>query len=541
MRFSLSVLLCLVVVSVRADWPQWGGSGARNNVSSAKNLPAEWSVGEFDPVSGAWKSDDAKNILWTARLGSQTYGTPVVAGGKIFCATNNGAGYVARYAKKVDLGCLLAFRQDDGRLLWQLSIEKHPGGSDIDWEQQGICSVPLVEGDRLWLVTNRGEVQCVDTEGFLDGENDGPYKDEPNTNRDEADIVWSFDMMKRLGSVQHNMASCSVTTAGDLLLVCTSNGVDNTHKKLAAPDAPAFIALNKKTGELIWADASPNPNILHGQWASPASAELGGVPQAIFPGGDGWLYSFLARSTNDSKPQLLWKFDCNPKTAIWKDSGHGTRNEIIATPVIADGRVYIATGQDPEYGEGPGRLWCIDPTRRGDVSAEIVVDKDGKPVDEKTLSDGSRRRQAVNAAAGEAVKPNPNSAAVWQYIGVDAKGDGKPAFEDAMHRALGSAAVANGLVVIGDHAGLVHCLDAKTGKPHWTHDMLASVWGTPLLADGKIFLGDEDGDLAVFELAAKKNLLAENPMGGAVYSTAVADGETLYIATRTHLVAIKKR
>jgi len=498
------------------DWPQWGGSPARNNTPDGKNIPAEWNVGRFEHKTERWLGTSAKNIFWVARLGSQSYGTPVISGGKVFCATNNGAGYLRRYPAKVDLGCLLCFRQGDGRFGWQLSREKLPVGRSVDWPQQGICAMPLVEGDRLWVVTNRGEVACLDTNGFYDGRNDG----------------WLFDMMRKLGVVQHNMASCSVTAAGDLLLVCTSNGVDDSHDNIPAPEAPSFIALQKHTGKLVWADNSPGRNILHGQWASPAFAVLAGQPQAVFPGGDGWLYSFLAAGTPGGKPKLLWKFDCNPKASLWKDGGQGDRNSIIATPVVHGGLVYIATGQDPEHGEGPGHLWCIDPTRRGDVSSELVLDKKGKPVP-------PRRTHAVDKAAGEVVRHNPNSAAVWHYTGQDANRDGKFDFEETMHRALGMVAVKDNLLVIADLAGLVHCLDAKTGRVHWTYDMLAAVWGSPLLVDGKIYLGDEDGDVAVFALSPKLKLLAENNMESSVYSTPVVAHNILYIATRTHLVAVR--
>ena len=234
-----------------ADWPQWGGSPSRNNTPRGEGIPTEWNVGRFEHRTDRWLSDSAKNTLWVARLGSQSYGTPVIFGGKVFCATNNGAGYLKRYPAKVDLGCLLCFRQSDGRFGWQLSREKLPAGRSVDWPDQGICCAPLVEGDRLWVVTNRGEVACLDTEGFYDGSNDGPYLLEPNTNRDEADIVWLFDMMKQLGVVQHNMASCAVTAAGRLLFVCTSNGVDDSHENIPAPDAPSFIALDKATGKLV--------------------------------------------------------------------------------------------------------------------------------------------------------------------------------------------------------------------------------------------------------------------------------------------------
>jgi outer membrane protein assembly factor BamB len=336
-------------------------------------------------------------------------------------------------------------------------------------------------------------------------------------------------MMGRLGSVQHQMACCSVTTAGRLLLASTSNGVDAEDRQVAAPNAPSFIALDKQTGELVWADNSPGENILDGQWGSPAFAVLGGVPQAIFPGGDGWLYSFLAEPADQGKPKLLWKFDCNPKSSDWEG---GDRNFLIATPVIDAGRVYLATGRDPEEGEGQGDLWCIDPTKRGDVSAELVVDRQGNPVP-------PRRTRAVDAEAGETVRPNPNSAALWHYRGLDANGDGQYDFEETMHRALGMAVVQDGLLVIGDFAGLVHCLDAKTGRLLWTHDMLAAIWGSPLVADGKIYLGDEDGDLAVFELAPKLKLLAENNMENSVYSTPVVAHNVLYVSTRSHLIAIR--
>ncbi len=512
------------------EWAQWGGSPSRNNVSPATGLPAQWNVGKFDRRTGQWLGESAENIKWVARLGSESYGSPVIAGGKVFCATNNEAGYLARYPAKVDLGCLLAFRQADGAFLWQYSAEKLKAGRWVDWPGVGICCTPLVEGNRLWVVTNRTEVVCLDTEGFRDKENDGPFQPEPVQAEDESDVVWSFDMMRSLGIVPRYMCSCSVTAAGDLLLVATGNGVDSTGERVPAPEAPSFIALDKRTGKLVWADSSPGENLLNGQWASPAFAVLGGVPQAIFPGGDGWLYSFLAERTDDGKARLLWKFDCNPKRSDWEE---GDRNNLIATPVIYEGRVYIATGRDPQEGEGQADLWCIDPTKRGDVSAELVVDGGGNPVP-------PRRIKAVDEEAGETVRPNPNSAAVWHYRGHDANGDGQLDFEETMHRAIGLAAIKDDLLVIGDYAGLVHCLDAETGRVHWTYDTLATIWGSPLMADGKIYLGDEDGDLCVFELAPELNLLAENNMGDSVYSAPVVVDNVLYISTRTQVIAIEE-
>ncbi len=218
------------------DWPQWGGSPRRNNVPADQKIPVEWDIAT------------GKNVRWSMPLGSETYGNPVVANGKAYVGTNNGNGYLKRYPSSVDLGVLVCFDEKDGKFLWQHSSEKLPTGRVNDWPHQGICSAPLVDGDRLWFVSSRGEVVCLDTEGFYDGENDGPFDKEKVQEKDEADVVWSFDMMGALKVSQHNMCSCSVTCAGELLFVNTSNGVDEGHKVLPEADAPSFICLNRTTG-----------------------------------------------------------------------------------------------------------------------------------------------------------------------------------------------------------------------------------------------------------------------------------------------------
>jgi len=347
-------------------------------------------------------------------------------------------------------------------------------------------------------------------------------------------VVWVLDMMKELGVSQHNMCSCSVTSAGDFLFVNTSNGVDEGHLNLPNPDAPSFLCLDKRDGKVLWADGSPGANVLHGQWSSPAYAELGGVPQVLFGGGDGWLYSFDARGEN-GKAKLLWEFDCNPKESKYTLGGRADRNHIIGTPVVHDGLVYIAVGEDPEHGEGVGHLWCIDPTKRGDVSSELALS-----LADPTKPLPRRREQAVIKEQGEVARPNPNSAAVWHYPGFDADGNGKLAFEETMHRTCGTVAIKDGLLYVADFSGLFHCLDLKTGKPHWTHDMLAASWGSPLIADGKVYIGDEDGDITIFKLGTEPEVVTEINMGNSVYSTPIAVGDTLYIANKSHLFAIRE-
>ena len=276
----------LARMNVKAeDCPQFGVSPLRNNISAAPNIPTRWNV------------DSGFNVKWSAALGSHTYGTPVVANGKVFIGTDNGNGYAEHFPRDVKLAVLACFDEATGKFLWQHSNAIPADVRDRYWQLSGICSAPYVEGNRLWYVTNRDEVVCLDTEGFLDGKNDGPATDEPNQNSDDADVVWRFDLIAELGLVSGRRSCCSVTACGDILLVCTSNGFISGRGGADAK-SPSFLAMDKNSGKVLWTDHSPGENILNGQWSSPAVGVLGGVEQAIFAGGDGWLYSFDIRGDN---------------------------------------------------------------------------------------------------------------------------------------------------------------------------------------------------------------------------------------------------
>ncbi|MCA9039745.1 MAG: PQQ-binding-like beta-propeller repeat protein [Planctomycetaceae bacterium] len=516
-----------------ADVPQKGGSGNRNNVSQEKNAPREWDV------------DAGDGVKWSRELGSTTYGSPIVAQGKVFVATNNDAEYLEKYPKAVDLGCLLCFDEQTGEFLWQLSRPKLEAGDVYDWAHQGICSDPYVEQDRLWIVTNRCEVLCLDTDGFADQKNDGAITDEVDQDPHSADILWQLDMLNDLGVQPRNMTTCSITGAGDLIFVSTSNGVPEVEtvtedNPVPAPTAPSFLAIDKKSGKIVWQDNSPGPNLLQGAWSSPAYAVIEGQAQVIFAAGDGYCYSFDPAGDGDGKSRLLWKFDCNPKSSKWDIFDEESRNNLIATPVIYNETVYIAVGQDPEIGDGPGCLWAISPLKRGDVSPTLVVDQSGMPVPQ-------RRVQELNAEAGEKEIPNPNSAVVWKFTGEDLDDSGSIGFEEEMSRAIASVTIKDDILIVGCFSGTVHCLNAKTGKAYWTYDMFAHIWGAALIVEDLVYLGDEDGDLAMFKLSADPEEALnggepqwETNMGGAIYTPPVFANGTLFITTTNTLYAIEK-
>jgi outer membrane protein assembly factor BamB len=442
------------------DWPMWGGNAQRNLASAMKGLPESW---------------DAKvgtNIKWKAAIGSSSNGNPVVADGKIFLGTNNGNPRNPEVTG--DKGVLMCLRESDGTFLWQAVTDKLDG--DSDWPAEGVCSSPAVEGNRLYYVSNRSELVCLDTEGFTDGRNDGPFQDESYKGPTDADIIWKLDMRKDLGVVPLFMAASSPVVWEDLVFVVTPNGRDSADEKVIAPKAPSFLAVNKETGKVVWQDSSPGENILHGQWGSASVSIVDGVAQALFPGGDGWLYAFNARTG-----EKLWTFDLNPKDAVWPK----TRNYGISTPVFSDGQVFMSVGQDPDHPNGVGHTYGIRPGGKGDITA---------------------------------------SGRVWQY--------------DQIRRSISTAAVADGLVYVADMKGVLHCLDAKTGKPYWTYDTLSPVWGSPLVADGKVYIGDQDGDVAVLKAGQELKKIAEIDMGDSVHSTPVPANGVLYVMTQSALYAI---
>jgi hypothetical protein len=371
----------------------------------------------------------------------------------------------------------MAFRESDGEFLWQHTSEKLPAGRVNDWPYQGVASSPLVEGDRLYYVSNRAELICLDSQGFTDGENDGPFTGETLKGPKDADVIWKFDMMEEVGAFPHNLANSSPVSYGDLVYVSTSNGHDESHVHIPSPKAPAIIAVNKKTGKLVWEDNSVGERILHGQWSSPAVGKVGDTVQVVIGQGDGWVRGFEALTG-----KKLWEFDLNPKDSVWPK----TRNEVISTPIIVENVVYIANGQDPEHGEGVGHLYAIDATKRGDIT---------------------------------------ESGRIWHY--------------DKIRRSISTGALHEGILYYADFSGFLHALDARTGKPYWVHDMLAAIWGSPYVVDGKVYLGDEDGDVVILKTGREKSVIAEINMGSSVYCTPVAANNTLYIVNRNQLFAIR--
>lgn len=486
--------LCLTESAVADDQPQWGEKYSRNMISQETGLPDA-----FDPESG-------KNIKWSASLGENAYGSPVISAGNILIGANNIEPRDPRH--QGDRGVLLCLNEEDGSLCWQLVVPRIEDDQFKDWPMVGICSPPTVEGNRAYVLTNRFELVCLDLNGQVDG-NDGPYQDEGQhmallgeppmeVTKIDADIIWLLDMPKDVGMYPHDSSHSSVLLDGQYLYLNTCNGVDNTHVKIRRPDAPSLIVVNKETGRLVAQDGERiGPKVFHSTWSSPALGAIDGQKQIFFGGGDGVCYAFeaLQPSAKFESVQTLkrvWKFDCDP-SAPKEDiqSYTGNRKEspsnIKSMPVFYKNRIYVTVGGDIWWGKRKAWLKCIDATQNGDIT---------------------------------------NSGQLWSYQ-VD------------IH-CCSTPCIVNDLIFLGDCSGEIHCVDAETGQPYWTHKIRGNIWGSALAADGKVYIGSHRGDFMIFAAEKEKRVLDSIKFDAPISSTPVAANGVLYVTTQERLYAVER-
>lgn len=473
-RSQLVALLAGDPPAASGDWPMFGGTLERNMVNTVdKNIPTDWSVEE----------GKQKNVKWQAQLGSKCMGGPVVADGKVFVATNNGNPRDPKVTGQ--RAVLMAFNEADGKFLWQTT---HQISADVGdgAGQYGLCSTPAVAGQHIYYVTPSCEVVCATTAGK---------------------VVWIFDMMKELKVSPHHWAACSPLVAGDLVLVITSNGISEDQGKIINPKAPSFLALHRTTGKVVWQSNLPGGNIIEGQWGNPTVAKINGQDQAIFPGGDAYVYGFELATG-----KLIWKFNCQPIRA-------GDDDKDLAYPfstvVVHDNKLHIGLGVAPENLRNPSfsHFLCVDPTKSGDVSPKNLNHKDAK-------NNGS----ALVWSFGGKIEPTPKR--------------GRRAY---FGRTISTCAVHDGVVYISEESGYLHCLDAKTGQRYWEHDFKAGVWGSPLYVDGKVYIGSDDGEIVIFKAGKKKEEIAKIDMGETIVSTPVVARGVLYVAAKSKLYAIAEK
>ncbi|MEM7235190.1 MAG: PQQ-binding-like beta-propeller repeat protein [Planctomycetota bacterium] len=437
----------------RDSWRMFCGGPLRNAVVRGTNLPLEWDT------------ETGKNIRWSSALGEISYGTPMISNGRVYVGTDNERPRDPSVTGKH--GVLLALAERNGELLWQDVAQSRNRGLD-KFLLPTTSSAPLLDEGRLYYLTAQGVVRCM-------------------IPRDVApELVWELDLGSELGVFPHEAPNCAILPFGEALLLCTSNGVDEAHVNIPAPQAPSFLALDKRDGRVLWSVVGPSPRVLHGQWSSPALLEAAGKTLALFGGGDGCLYALDATTG-----QEIWRFDGNPKDAVWRVGSdvddHASRNNIIACPVVAEGRIYLTMGQDPNHGHGRGAVFALDPNLAPNRKEPRVI---------------------------------------WK--------------NEEVGRATATPIIDAGFLYVADLNAIVWCLDSADGRTVWKHDLFAPVWSCLLLADNRLYVGDEDGTVTVFAAGRRKRILAQNSLDSPIWAGASVANETLFIATTERVWAIGK-
>jgi outer membrane protein assembly factor BamB len=513
-RITLAVATALIFSGLAAGEAPFAAQD-RNKVSAARNLPVRF--GE-------------SNAIWQQRLtGKWALAQPLVVGDNLL------VGGDARCLPDDDLrrgnprgGSMLCFDRVTGNLKWQLSL---PGDSYAG--SYGVCTPPAVQGDRLYVHGNLF-IACVDLKGLTDG-NDGPFTDElklysrhaedepiQQLKGDYADIIWIYDLKSEHGIYMHDASAGIPLIDGDLLWCTTSNALGRD-SAWTPTEAPYVVVLDKATGSLVARDAVDIPQVFHGSWSTLTGGTANGQRAVFWADGYGFLRAFARpEPRNDGQVATLeqiWTLDANPshyrthegkrilytrhnqlypkypKNVEYAQKENHRANcswgpcEFIATPVVHEGKLFIGIGRDHYYtlteeGSKLGGFYRIEPDMKGDLGVEAVD---------------------------------------WTA--------------PAVGRTQCTASIVGDLLFIADMTGALTCLDIRTGKAHWQekigkHITCRSQW----VADGKVYLSNDRGEMHVWAADATKKLLGVSKLGGKPATPTAVDG-VIYIVNGRHVTA----
>ena len=182
------------------------------------------------------------------------------------------------------------------------------------------------------------------------------------------------------------------------------------------------------------------------------------------------------------RPTTASATDSRFRTPRWNKNSPDGPSEIISTPLVHNGRVYVAIGQSPIHGPGQGCLSCID------------------------------------AATGTRI---------WESRQVD--------------RTITDAVIHEGLLFIADYSGRLHCLDADTGEQYWQHELIGGVWcESPVVANGLVYIGNEKNRMWVLRASRDKTIVAQGRVRSTAITPVYQDG-VLYFPAQQSLSAIRLR
>jgi outer membrane protein assembly factor BamB len=281
-------LLATILILPAADWPRWQGPDG-NRISPETGLLQQW------PPTGP-------RLLWSATGLGSGYGSMAVAGDRVYLQG-------AQDGKSL----VFALNRADGKLVW--SKELGAVSTKMRTERgAGPRSTPTVDGDRLYVLTESGDLAALKSDGSL---------------------LWQRNILKDFGGPQLQW------------LVSESPFVDGPHL-VVSPGGPnaGIVKLNKLTGELVW--AAKELSDMAG-YSSITAANIGGVRTYMT------FTNSAGVGVRASDGKLMFSY---PTAA--------NRVANVATPIYSNNQVFFTSA----YGTGAGLLDLT--VKDGEVSAKEV-------------------------------------------------------------------------------------------------------------------------------------------------------------------------
>ena len=286
----------LSLAGLASDWPQWRGP-QRDGISRETGLLQEW------PKEGP-------KLLWQLPNIGEGYATPAVVGARVYLLSNRG----------LENESIQALSVEDGKTLWSTRLG-NVGGPDQQPSYPMARSTPTVDGDRIYALGSDGDLASLETA--------------------TGKLIWHKNLRTDFEGKPGKWAYAESPLIDGDVLVATPGGAGAT-----------LIALNKKTGAVIWKSAVPGGDAA--AYCSAIAIEAAGHKQYV---------QFLDKGVVgvDAKTgQFLWRY---VKTST------GPAN--IPTPVEHDGYVYTANAR--RFGGG---LVQLHATSEGISAEEVYFERD---------------------------------------------------------------------------------------------------------------------------------------------------------------------
>ena len=291
--------------AVAADWPDWRGPN-RDGTSTEKGLPEKWSL-------------QGENLAWKAAYGGRS--TPVVLGDRLYLENTAGSG-------ENEQERLLCFNADTGRLLWEYKFNLFQ--SDVPAHRVAWAS-PVAD-------TETGNVYTFGVNNLLTA-----------LTRDGKKI-WDRSITEEFSPfTTHGGRTVSPIIDGNLVIVSTPTSTWGTQ----AGRAQRFIALDKRTGDIVWI-STPGGRPYDTSYAAMNIVTIDGMRLLITGGADG---AALAMKPQTGEP-------------VW--------NLVVAkrgmnTGMVAHGKYAILShGDENVEGNEMGMLAAFDATRKGKLGMDSI-------------------------------------------------------------------------------------------------------------------------------------------------------------------------